>query len=242
MAANSGIEWTHNTFNPWIGCTKISAGCANCYAATLMQDRYHRVKWGKGEGRSLTKTWGDPVRWNREAASAGNRVRVFCASLADVFDAEVPDEWRERLWRLIEATPHLDWLLLTKRIENVTAMVPWTEWPRHIWLGTTVENAEMAAKRLPVLANIPAAVRFVSAEPLLGDFDFGDTPIDWLIAGGESGDGFRAVNGDHVRSLRDQCVERGVAFFFKQWGGVRPKIAGKIIDGREWCEFPSVSV
>ncbi len=238
MAKNSQIEWCDHTFNPWIGCTKVSPGCLNCYAETLMDHRYRHVKWGKGEPRKLTKTWKQPIQWNREARLDGPRPKVFCASLADVFDAEVPQEWRKDLWTLIEQTPRLDWLLLTKRIENVSKMTHWEVWPKHVWLGVTIENANVAKERLPILATIPAAIKFVSAEPLLSDFDFGDTPIDWLIAGGESGQNFRPVNIDHIRSLRDQCQNRGVAFFFKQWGGRNPKAAGAILDGREWKEFP----
>ena len=134
----SKIEWTTHTFNPWIGCTKVSPGCAHCYAETLMDTRYGRAKWGKGNPRSRTSAgnWKQPKRWDKEAAKLGERHRVFCASLADVFDGEVANEWRDALWKLIEATPNLDWLLLTKRPE---VMLAETRRPprriRHLYLG-----------------------------------------------------------------------------------------------------------
>ena len=242
---NSSIEWTDHTFNPWIGCTQVSAACDQCYAMVLMDRRYHRVKWGAGQERIRTskENWRKPRSWNRKAQKLGIRQRVFCASLADIFDGEMPEvlnQWRSDLWKLIVETPFLDWLLLTKRPGNVMRMVPWeNNWPQNIWIGTSVENAEWAERRLPILSEIPAAVRFVSAEPLLGDFFLDGYRIDWLIAGGESGFGFRSLNVEHVRSLRDQCSKAGIAFFFKQWGGTTPKVGGRDLDGRQWSEFPT---
>lgn len=241
---NSAIEWTHHTFNPWIGCTQVSPACDLCYAMVMMDHRYHRVEWGAGKRRIRTTAeyWRQPLRWNRAAARAGVRERVFCASLADVFDGEMPDvlnTWRADLWRLIDATPQLDWLLLSKRPGNVLRFAPWKDrWPANVWVGTSVENEEWAQRRLPVLSQIPAVVRFVSAEPLLGDFSIEGYAIDWIIAGGESGTGFRSLQPEHVRSLRDQCQVRGIAFFFKQWGGRTPKAAGRDLDGRLWSEVP----
>lgn len=155
MAENSAIEWTDHTFNPWIGCTKVSPGCDHCYAEARMDTRLHRVNWGAGQPRRLTKTWGDPVRWNKahEAffAKHGRRQRVFCASLADVFDNEVPENWRIDLFALIEQTPQLDWLLLTKRIGNAAKYLPWSAcsapWP-NVWIGATA-RASMMACTLP---------------------------------------------------------------------------------------------
>jgi protein gp37 len=242
---NSSIEWTHHTFNPWIGCTQVSPACDICYAMILMALRYHRVEWGAGKPRVRTTAdyWRQPLRWNRDAEQAGVRERVFCASLADVFDGEMPeilDGWRADLWELIALTPHLDWLLLTKRPGNVLRMVPWGDrWPKNVWIGTSVENKEWAERRLPVISRIPAVVRFVSAEPLLGDFSLHDYPVDWVIAGGESGNGFRELNPAHARSLRDQCQALGKRFFFKQWGGRTPKANGRELDGRTWDEIPT---
>lgn len=244
---NSSIEWTHHTFNPWIGCTQISPACDHCYAMTLMSHRYHRVEWGAGKRRVRTSPqyWRQPLRWNRDATARGVRERVFCASLADVFDGEMPktlSPWREDLWKLIERTPQLDWLLLTKRPGNIKRLAPWKDvWPHNVWVGTSVENEEWARRRLPILSEVPAVVRFVSAEPLLDGFDLADYKVDWLIAGGESGQGFRSLDADHVRHLRDQCTARGIPFFFKQWGGRTPKAGGRELDGSLWSELPTPS-
>lgn len=241
---NSAIEWTHHTFNPWIGCTQVSPACDHCYAMVMMDHRYHRVVWGAGKPRVRTTNayWRQPLKWNRDALLAGIRERVFCASLADVFDGENPEilnTWRADLWRLIEMTPQLDWLLLTKRPGNVRRLAPWGDnWPHNVWIGTSVENEEWANRRLPVLSDIPAVVRFVSAEPLLCDFSITAFKVDWVIAGGESGIGFRTLQPEHVRSLRDQCQRHDVAFFFKQWGGRTPKVAGRELDGRHWSDIP----
>jgi protein gp37 len=173
MGANSGIQWTDHTFNPWIGCTKVSPGCDHCYAEAWAS-RYGTATWGNGQPRKLTSksNWNLPLKWNREAEKNGVRYRVFCASLADVFDNEVPDEWRRRLWDLIRATPYLDWLLLTKRIGNAAKMCPTKIYGdpifSNIWLGISVVNQEEADRDIPKLLSIPARIRFLSMEPLLG--------------------------------------------------------------------------
>jgi protein gp37 len=174
MAEHSTIEWTDHTFNPWIGCTKVSPGCDHCYAAR--QDAHRRwTPEGWGGPRRRTKTWGDPVKWNAQAEREGRRFRVFCASLADVFDNQVPTEWRDDLWRLIEATPHLDWLLLTKRIGNAGNMLPvpfdFARLYPHVRIGATVVNQPEADRDLPKLMEIDAAGHFVSYEPALGHLD-----------------------------------------------------------------------
>ena len=245
MAENSKIEWCDHTFNPWIGCTKVSEGCQHCYAEQMMDKRYGKVKWGPQGTRVRTSlaNWKKPLKWNREAAKAGKRARVFCASLADVFEihpSQDLDEWRHDLFMLIQQTPHLDWLLLTKRPENVMPYLRhgWgTDLPDNVWLGTSVENQQAAFKRIPELLKVPAAVRFLSMEPLLGQvhldlmdgvffdswmpFDWQrlDPPgIHWVIVGGESGPNARSIHPDWVRDIREQCVGAGVPFFFKQWG------------------------
>lgn len=181
MAENTKIEWADHTFNPWIGCTKISPACDHCYAEAWAK-RYRRAAWGTGNPRQRTceHNWRLPLKWNAEAERTGIRPRVFCASLADVFDNEVPAEWRRDLFALIAATPHIDWLLLTKRISNVRRMVPmgWTweptprlpsaGWPPHVWLGATVVNQAEADRDIPKLLAVPAARRFLSVEPMLG--------------------------------------------------------------------------
>lgn len=263
---NSAIEWTDHTFNPWMGCTKVSPGCKFCYAETMMDTRYGKVQWGPQGKRVRTSdaNWRKPLAWNRAAEFAGKRARVFCASLADVFEDKVDQAaamtgWRAELWDLIGQTPWLDWLLLTKRPEFVGRMVPpeWMTgyWPANVWIGTSVEDQRRADERIPELLMIPATVRFLSVEPLLGPIDIldkldnvfytedSDYPtigpsIDWVIVGGESGKDARPMHPEWVRSIRDQCQETGVPFFFKQWGGKNKKAAGRMLDGREWNEFP----
>jgi len=176
--------------------------------------------------------WGAPLGWDQEAAKAGRRDRVFCASMADVFENRRDlDEPRERLWRLINETPHLDWLLLTKRPQLVGRFVPWDDtWPHNVWLGTTVENQKWAEKRVPYLLAQPAVVHFLSCEPLLGPLNLtrwltrngGVQAVEWVIAGGESGHRARPMNPDWARALRDQCETYDVPFHFKQWGNWSP--------------------
>lgn len=172
MGENSAIEWTDHTFNPWIGCTKVSPGCDRCYAETLATNRLG-VAWGPHADRRRTaeSTWRQPLAWNRKAQREGRPARVFCASLADVFDNNAPSGAREALWDLIDATPYLDWLLLTKRPQNIARMLPHNYMPPNIWLGTTVETQQEAERRIPHLLEVPAKVRFLSCEPLLGPVD-----------------------------------------------------------------------
>jgi protein gp37 len=178
VVANSKIEWTDHTFSPWLGCEKISPACTNCYAESWAKRTGHPELWQGQRRRTSVANWRNPIKWNAAAKEAGRRDRVFCASLADVFDNQVPAEWRADLWNLIHATPHLDWLLLTKRIGNVKSMIPWysyrgsvtpTYWsPNNVWIGATVANQEEAERDIPKLLEIQAKVRFLSCEPLLG--------------------------------------------------------------------------
>jgi protein gp37 len=261
MGSTTGIAWTDATFNPWHGCTRVSPACEKCYAEAFSKRTGFNV-WGVQADRRKfgDKHWNDPVRWNKAAEKAGQRMRVFCASMADVFeDRHDLDDDRERLWALIEATPWLDWQLLTKRPENIVTMLPdaWLKEPRpNVWLGTTCENQKYAEIRLPHLLAVNAAVHFVSYEPALGPADF--TPwmkmfrndhivdptglayqtVDWLIAGGESGPGHRPPDLDWFRAVREQCRVTGTAFFFKQVGGLRPTDGGDLLDGVQIKEFP----
>lgn len=254
MSENSKIEWTDHTFNPWEGCQKVGPGCDHCYAETR-NARFaggQAVNWGPGAPRRRTSpaTWAMPRRWNAQAdafmAQHGRRQRVFCASLADVFDNAVDPQWRADLFALIRDTPNLDWLLLTKRIGNVPAMVAIIpEWlPDNVWLGATITNQSEADRDIPKLLAMPARVRFLSMEPLLGpvnlerprpgpDLDQGggqqicqpwliQSGIHWVIVGGESGPGARPMSIQWARELRDQCVNAGVPFLFKQWGEWAP--------------------
>ncbi|REF00251.1 DUF5131 family protein [Thermomonospora umbrina] len=174
MSDNSKIEWTDHTFNPWWGCSRVSPACRSCYADAQAQRYGHQVWRRKGPRQMLSDAnWAKPHRWNRAAEAAGKPAKVFCASMADVFEdhADVA-EARERLWQVIEDTPWLRWQLLTKRPENVAAMAPWgTSWPGHVWLGTSVENQRFAEQRILTLLRIPAPVLFLSCEPLLGPVD-----------------------------------------------------------------------
>lgn len=247
MAENSKIEWTHHTFNPWIGCTKVSPACDHCYAEAWDKRYEGGAHWGAKAERRRTKTWANPVKWNKSAAERGIRYRVFCASLADVFDNQVPEEWRHDLWELIRTTPHLDWLLLTKRPQNIKKMLPpdWKRGYENVWLGTTVENQIEADRRVRELIKIPAKVRFLSMEPLLGEvFIPSIISIDWVIVGGESGAEYRAVNADWFRKIRDQCAEYNVPFLFKQWEGATTaeiKRKGRELDGVVHDGYPTPS-
>lgn len=233
MARNSKIEWTHHTFNPWWGCAKVSPACKHCYAETWAK-RVGNDVWGKGKTRRYFSDahWNEPLKWEKEAIEKSFRPRVFCASMADVFERRSDlREHRIRLWDTILKTPSLDWLILTKRPQNVEQMVPWenSNWPENIWLGTTIENQNWAEKRLPILLKLNPRVRFLSCEPLLGPLNMSkwlgdkDTKsIDWIIAGGESGSKSRPMNPKWVRDLRDQSLENKIAFHFKQWGHWSP--------------------
>ena len=261
MSENSRIEWTHHTFNPWWGCARISPGCDHCYAEVLG----HRfgTAWGVDTPRRVfaESHWRDPLKWNARAAASGVRQRVFCASMADIFDKNSPPGARERVWSLMRETPHLDWLLLTKRIGNAGDMLPedWGNGYPNAWLGISVVNQEEAARDIPKLLAIPALIHFLSMEPLLEQVDI--TPwlrsgkpnkakVDWIIVGGESGPKARPMQPDWVRSLREQCAMTGTAFFFKQWGEFMPvghpvamlrmgkKAAGRMLDGRTHDAIP----
>lgn len=177
MGVDTKIEWAHHTFNPWIGCTKVGPGCDHCYAEALMDGRHGKARWGAGQPRVRTaeSTWKQPLSWNRKAAAAGIRQRVFCSSLADVFDNEVDPQWRDDLWRLILDTPQLDWLLLTKRIGNVLGRTPIMGLPGNVWLGATIVNQAEADRDIPKLLEIKTRLGarkvFLSMEPLLGPVD-----------------------------------------------------------------------
>ena len=255
---NTKIEWCDHTFNPWIGCTKVSPACDHCYAENLMDNRMRVVRWGAGQPRKRTsaRNWNDPLRWNSEAERLGIRYRVFCASLADVFDNEVPPAWRAELFALISMTPHLDWLLLTKRIGNVQKMIEAPGMDKrglapNVWLGITVSDQTEADRDIPKLLATPAVIRWLSLEPLLGpvvlpfdrvghwnaiatrnDQPWAATGIDWVIVGGESGAHARPMHPNWVRSLRDQCATASVPFLFKQWGAWRPICQG----GGDWYD------
>lgn len=260
MGEKTKIEWADNTFNPWIGCTKVSAGCANCYAEHTTRARVLRAQghetWGKGAQRSRTSkaTWANPLRWNSEVEPHPNyRTKVF-PSLCDWLDDEVPIEWLADFLKLIHDTPHLDWLLLTKRPENFerrlracavsipgyqgnTALFWWmrdpSRPPHNIWLGVSVEDQKAADARIPILLRIPAAIRFLSVEPLLGPVNLRTictmvagplnalergAGLHWVIVGGESGPGARPCNLGWVRDIVQDCSNSEARCFVKQIG------------------------
>lgn len=237
MSENSKIEWCDATVNFWWGCTKVSPGCANCYADTLSH-RFGKDIWGAGKAREDHRKGATKLAFklNRKAKSEGRRLRVFSASMSDWLDPEVPQAWRDELLKVIAATPNLDWLLLTKRIERAVGM----DLPTNVWLGTSAEDQARWDERIPILMSIPATVHFVSAEPLLGQINMGEARPEWLIVGGESGPGARPMSERWVRSLEKQSRQHGsaTAFFFKQWGGVNKSVTGRLLDGVEWNEFP----
>lgn len=225
MAENSKIEWTDHTFNPWIGCQKVSPGCDHCYAESLSK-RYGWVEWGPHSERKRTgeANWKKPRQWARAARGAERRPRVFCSSLADVFDNQVPVEWRKDLFDLIAATPELDWLLLTKRPENLARMFPTGLW-MNVWLGTTCEDQERYDRRWPLLsAQRNAPVHFISYEPAIGPLRLHNGPDqpDWLICGGESGPGARMMDPNWAAAIKHDCERAGVSFFMKQMTAKKP--------------------
>lgn len=263
MAESSKIQWTHATFNPWRGCTKVSEGCAHCYAEQ-MSGRNPAVlgTWGPNGARVVAAEsyWRGPLRWDAEAVLAGERRRVFCASLADVFEGwdTMPESAREpvraarvRLFHLIHETPNLDWLLLTKRPENVRRFCDqpgrsWSEYtPPNVWIGTSVENQARLEERAPHLLRVPARVRFLSAEPLLGPLDLrpfiGPGYVQWVIVGGESGPGARPFDPHWARIIVDQCKDAGVPVFVKQLGENVTTHAGLRLrnKGGDWDDLPN---
>jgi protein gp37 len=238
----SKINWTDHTFNPWVGCRHVSPECDHCYADFLVTKRM-----GKDFSTARkTKTWRDPLKWNAKAPELeqqlGRRVRVFCASLTDFFLAEA-DEWRPAAWEIIRQCTNLEWLILTKRPALIEKRLPedWGQgWP-HVWLGTTC-GVRSSYPRVNVLRNIPAAVHFISAEPLLESLhDINLTRIDWLIAGGESGPGFRPMDEQWALELRDICRESNVGFHFKQHAAFRNG-TNPTLEGVQYFEPPLVQI
>jgi protein gp37 len=279
MGVQSKIEWTDSTFNPWVGCTKIArargapSACDFCYAEKWAK-RSGQVAWGDHPRRRTTESyWRSPIVWNEQAESFqcrhGRRQRVFCASLADVFDNQVDPLWRADLFELIRKCEQLDWQLLTKRPQNIRKMLPrdWGAGYRHVWLGTTAEDAGAYQQRVPHLLRVPAAIHFVSYEPAVGPLERLDLDglfPDWLIIGGESGvrsDLIRHTDPQWARRAIAECRRLGVAPFLKQWGTYKnnpyvvedshslqqamqldPPDNGKgggKLDGRLWREFPA---
>lgn len=238
MADSSAIEWTDATWNPVTGCTKISRGCDNCYAERF-SERFRGVPGHPFEpGFDLTlrpERLTQPLKWKRPRM-------IFVNSMSDLFQKEVPRAFIDQVFDTMERADWHVFQVLTKRsslmARYLKAHYGGGRVPAHIWCGVSVEDAQ-AKGRIAHLRAAPASIRFLSLEPLLGSLGLLDlTSIDWVIVGGESGPGARPMHIDWVREIRDQCRTQGAAFFFKQWGGIRPKGGGRSLDNREWNEYP----
>lgn len=241
MGIKTKIAWTDHTFNPWMGCQRVSEGCRNCYAETFTRNRMGKKLWGASAPRQVTKgPWKNVEKWNDSAESDGVRRRVFCASLCDVFeDHPTAEKTRPRLWDLVRRCTSLDWQLLTKRPENIRGMLPsdWGDGWNHVWLGTTIEDRRVI-HRADVLRSVPSRIRFISYEPAIGPLAPIDlSGIDWVIYGGESGPGYRPEDKQWARDMLSECRAQNVAFFHKQSAGPRTEM-GIELDGKIVREFP----
>lgn len=259
MADNSGISWTHHTWNPWYGCDKVDPGCAHCYIHRSL------IKLGKepwGEIYRAKTTWGDPIKWQKNAQAAGHAVRAFTCSLSDFFHVKA-DPWRDEAWKIIGLTPNITWLILTKRPSLIASRLPadWFDGYPNVWLGTSVCH-RAAYKNMDILRSIPCAVRWISAEPLLEDMsDINLGGFGWVVAGGESGSGQeylwdpeadwheelkhtagrRTMKLEWARKMRDITKTAGLPFMFKQVTSANPGVGVNAL-GRVWHEYPDVSI
>jgi protein gp37 len=234
MADRSRIEWTEATWNPVTGCSKVSPGCAHCYAETFAE-RWRGVPGHPYEQGFDLRLWPErlevPLRWQRPRV-------VFVNSMSDLFHEDIPDEFVADVFDVMVRAKQHTFQILTKRHERLAELAPGLPWPRNVWMGVTIENRRFI-HRADSLREVPAAVRFISAEPLLGPLEgLNLSGIDWLIAGGESGPKHRRIDSAWVTELRDRCAAERVAFFFKQWGGHRPKSGGRELAGRQWDDMP----
>jgi protein gp37 len=231
----SAIEWTEATWNPVTGCTQVSPGCAHCYAKTFAE-RWRGVPGHHYEQGFDLRLWEgrleQPLRWRAPRT-------IFVNSMSDLFHEDISFEYIARVFEVMTAATQHTFQVLTKRHERLAELATQLDWPPNVWMGVSVENRRFV-KRADYLREVPAAVRFISAEPLLGPLEgLNLEGVDWLIAGGESGHRHRPVRIEWIRDLRDRCAAHDVAFFFKQWGGRTPKAAGRDLDGRTWDELPS---
>lgn len=234
MAQSSKIEWTEATWNPVTGCTKVSPGCKFCYADRMAKrlQAMGQQRYRNGFRLTLQEDLIEaPLRWKRPRV-------IFVNSMSDLFHADVPEDFIRRCFRTMEAASWHTFQVLTKRPERTAELAAALPWPRNIWMGTSVENSDYVW-RIKELEHVPAAVRFLSVEPLVGPIPrLPLRHVDWVIVGGESGPGARPMHREWVASIRDRCVERRVPFFFKQWGGVQKSRTGRVLDGRTWDEMP----
>lgn len=235
MADHSAIEWTEATWNPVTGCTKVSPGCAHCYAETFAE-RWRGIPGHPYEQGFDLRLWPGrmelPLEWRRPR-------RIFVNSMSDLFHEDIPEDF---IAQIFDVMVRADWhvfQILTKRPERLAELAPRLPWPENVWMGVTIENNRWVG-RADLLRTVPSAVRFISAEPLLSGLpDLDLTGVDWLIAGGESGPKNRPPEAEWFLDLRDRCISENVAFFFKQWGGRTPKAGGRLLEGIEWSEMPT---
>jgi protein gp37 len=238
MADGTAIEWTEATWNPVSGCSKVSPGCAHCYAERISLRFGHTTDAWLPEHAAKNvelhpARLEQPLRWRRPRM-------IFVNSMSDLFHERIPLAFVRRVFAVMEQAEQHTFQILTKRHNRLVALAPHLPWPSNVWMGVSIENRRWV-ERADYLRRIPAAVRFISAEPLLGPLEGLDlTDIHWLIAGGESGRGHRPMDVEWARALRDRCAADGVAFFFKQWGGATAKSGGRSLDGEEHSEMPAV--
>jgi protein gp37 len=235
MADRSAIEWTEATWNPVTGCSKVSPGCAHCYAETFAE-RWRGIAGHPYEQGFDLRLWPQrlevPLRWRRPRM-------IFVNSMSDLFHEDIPDDYVAAVFDVMARADWHTFQILTKREDRLAALAPELRWPPNVWMGVTIESRRFV-HRADRLREVPSAVRFISAEPLLGPLEGLDLDgIDWLIAGGESGPRHRPVRVEWLRELRDRCISEGVSYFFKQWGGYRSKAGGRLLDGRTWDEMPA---
>jgi protein gp37 len=234
----SAIEWTQATWNPVTGCDKVSPGCAHCYAETFAE-RWRGIPGHAYEQGFDLRLWperlGHPFRWKKPRF-------IFVNSMSDIFHERIHEDYIAEIFDvMVQADQHI-YQVLTKREERMVELAPSLPWPPNLWMGVTIENRRFV-HRADYLREVPATVRFISAEPLLGFLERLDlTDIHWVIAGGESGPRHRPVKPEWIRHVRDRCIDANVPFFFKQWGGLRAKSGGRILDGEEWNEMPAHSL
>jgi protein gp37 len=237
LADNSAIEWTNATWNPVTGCEKVSPGCAHCYAETFAE-RWRGIPGHPYEQGFDLRLWPNrldqPLRWRRPRM-------IFVNSMSDLFNERIPESFIQAVFDVMGQASQHTFQILTKRHERLAELAPKLTWHPNVWMGVSIENRRFV-HRADYLRKVEAAVRFISAEPLLGPLEGLDlTDIDWLIAGGESGQRHRRCDPDWVRYLRDRCEEEDVAFFFKQWGGRTAKAGGRLLDGQAYDAMPAGS-
>lgn len=226
---HTSIEWTDKTWNPTTGCNKVSPGCTHCYAEALTK----RFPKNFPNGFALTlhpERLQDPLRWRKPS-------RIFVNSMSDLFHEQVPVSFLQDVFNVFRQTPWHTYQILTKRHERLLELAFQLDWPENVWMGVSVENQDYI-HRVDYLRQIPATVRFLSCEPLLGSLQLDLTGINWIIVGGESGHKHRSIEAEWVRDILNQAKASSVAFFFKQWGGLHSKAAGRLLDGQIWDEMP----